>query len=64
MEVIVDRIEGEYAVVEIDIFNITKIPMVLIPNAKEGDTICIEVLHNDEDRKETIQNLMNSAFED
>lgn len=64
MEVIVDRIEGEYAVVEIDIFNITKIPMVLIPNAKEGDTIYIEVLHNDEDRKETIQNLMNSAFED
>ena len=43
MEVIVDRFEGDYAVVEIAIGKCVNIPRVLVPDAKEGDIIKIEI---------------------
>lgn len=65
MKVIIDRFEGDYAVVEIDKETIVKMPKVLVPSAKENDIIIIEV-----DKKETakrkkhIQKLMDNVFED
>lgn len=65
MKVIIDRFEGEYAVVEIAIGKFVNIPKILIPNANEGDVIKIEVDKNEtEKRKKHIQDLMNNVFKD
>lgn len=41
MQVIIDRFEGNLAVVEIEKNKFAKIPDALIPDAKEGDTVKI-----------------------
>ena len=65
MKVIIDRFERDYAVVEIEIGKCVNIPKILIPNAKEGDIIKIEIEKKEtEERKKHIQNLMNDVFED
>lgn len=65
MKVIIDRFEGDYAVVEIEIGNCVNIPKILIPNAKEGDVIKIEIDKKETlERKKHIQELMNNVFED
>ena len=43
MEIIIDRFEGEYAVVEITKGKMVNMPKVLVPDAKEGDVIKIIV---------------------
>ena len=64
MEVIVDRFEGDYAVVEIAIGKCVNIPRVLVPDAKEGDIIKIEIEKKEaEKRKIYIKDLMNNVFE-
>ena len=64
MEVIVDRFEGDYAVVEIAIGKCVNIPIVLVPDAKEGDIIKIEIEKKEtEERKKYIKDLMNNVFE-
>ncbi len=64
MEVIVDRIEGDYAVVEIEKGNMSNLPLELVPNVKEGDIVTITINKGKtEDRKKTIEKLMNSVFE-
>ena len=63
-EVIVDRFEGDYAVVEIAIGKCVNIPRVLVPDAKEGDIIKIEIEKKEtEERKKYIKDLMNNVFE-
>lgn len=65
MEVIIDRFEGEYAIVELDIGIFCELPKVLVPNAKEGDVISITINNTKtNERKEKITNLMNNLFED
>lgn len=65
MKVIIDRFEGEYAVVEIETGKCINIPKILLPNAKEGDVIKIEIDNEEtKQRKKHIQDLMNSVFED
>lgn len=65
MEVTIDRFEGDYAVVEIDVGEFVSIPKVLVPDAKEGDIIEIRInKEKTEHQKEKITNLMNSLFED
>ena len=65
MKVIIDRFEGDYAVVEIEIGKCVNIPKILIPNAKEGDVIKIEIDKKETfERKKHIQKLMNNVFED
>lgn len=65
MKVIIDRFEGNYAVVEIEIGKCVNIPKILIPDAKEGDVIKIEIDKKETlDRKKHIQELMDSIFED
>ena len=64
MDVIVDRIEGDYAIVEIEKGNMSNLPLDLVPNVKEGDIVTITVNKDKtEDRKKTIEELMNSVFE-
>lgn len=65
MEVIIDRFEGEYAIVELNLGQFVQIPSVLVPKAKEGDVIKITVdKEASQKRKENIQNLVNNLFED
>jgi hypothetical protein len=65
MQVIIDRFEGEYAVVEMDLGQYTNIPKILLPNTKEGDVVKIEIDKSEtEQRKKNIQELMNNIFED
>ena len=43
MDVIVDRVEGDYAVVEIDKGKMCNLPIELVPNVKEGDVVTITI---------------------
>ena len=46
MDVIVDRIEGDYAVVEIEKGKMCNLPLVFVPNVKEGDVVTTSGLGN------------------
>lgn len=65
MKVIIDRFEGEYAIVEIEIGNFVNIPKILLPNAKEGDVVKIEIDKNETElQRKKIENLMEKVFKD
>ncbi len=65
MKVIIDRFEGNYAVVEIDVGKCVELPKVLVPNAKEGDVIEIEINKKEtQKRKKHIQKLIDDMFEE
>ena len=60
MDVIVDRIEGDYAVVEIDKGKMCNLPLELVPNIKEGDVVTITINKDKtEARKKTIEEILN-----
>lgn len=61
----IDRIEGNYLIVELENGKIINLPKELIPNAKENDIYTI-TLNNDEmkKRKNNINNLINDLFID
>ena len=68
---IVDRIEGDKAVLECENGNMVNLELKALPkNIKEGDVIYFQdnfyFLYSDKKkaRKEKIKNLMNSLFED
>lgn len=65
MRVIVDRFEGEFAVVEMQDKTQVNMPKILLPqHTKEGDMIDI-ILNNEatEKKKETISKLMGEVWE-
>ena len=65
MKVIIDRFEGDYAVVEIEVGKCVNLPKVLVPNSKEGDVINIEIdTIETNNRKNKINDLMKNLFED
>lgn len=65
MKVIIDRFEGDYAVVEIEIGKFVLLPKELVPDAKEGDVVLITVDRKaTQKRKEKVKNLMNQLFVD
>ena len=65
MEVIIDRFEGEYAVVELNKGVFVNLPKVLVPDAKENDVIQITVNKKKTNkRKEHIASLMDNLFQD
>ncbi len=65
MEVIIDRFEGEYAVVEITKGKMVNMPKVLVPDAKEGDVIKIIVdKEATKKRQEHVKDLVNDLFID
>ena len=64
MKIIIDRFEGDYAVVEINKQKFVNIPKVLLKNAKEGDIISINIEKSEtEKQKSKIENLMEDLFE-
>ena len=63
MKFTVDRIEGEFAVLEKDIGRYVQIPVELIPDACEGDIIDISVCKDDAGlRKKRIKDLHDKLF--
>lgn len=64
MKIIIDRFEGDYAIVEINKQKFVNIPKVLLKNAKEGDIISINIEKSEtEKQKSKIENLMEDLFE-
>ena len=66
LKVVIDRFEGEYALVEDENKNIKNMPKCLLPeNAKEGSVIKIEL---DEDetkrRNKDVKSLFDSIFKE
>ncbi len=66
MKVIIDRFEGQYAVVEMDSGDLVSVPRVILPNlADEGDIITIEIDEEATDqRRRRIEEMMNNLLED
>ena len=63
MKVIIDRIENDLYVVEMVDGIVGKISKNVIPNAKEGDVVEINILKKDtNDRKVSIKKLMDDVF--
>lgn len=65
MKVIIDRFEGDYAVVELENRNMADLPQILVPlEAKEGDTLEI-IIDQDETRrrKKKIERLTEGLWE-
>ncbi len=65
MRVIIDRFEGDFAVVETENGAFVNLPKCLVPDAKEGDVISITIDHAEtEKREEKINHLMDKLFKD
>jgi len=65
VKVIIDRFEGDYAVVELPDMTMVDMPRSLIPEgAKEGDVLVIGIDPDETDkRKERIKKLMDDLWE-
>ena len=62
-KVIIDRIEGEYAVVEDENGNPLTVPCALFKGAREGDVFGISLLREETDaRRARIQKKMDRLF--
>ena len=66
MEFVIDRFEGDFAIVELTDGKTVELPKVVLPDgAKEGDTVKVII---DADKtaqsKKEIENLMNDVWED
>ena len=65
MEVIVDRIEGDYLVLELENKKTINVPKILMPNAVEGDIIDININYVKRAKRENeINKLKNKLFID
>ena len=65
MQVIIDRFEGEFAVVETEQGGFADLPRVLVPEAKEGDVVNITVDPvATAKRKQAVEELMKDLFSD
>ena len=65
MEVIVDRIEGDYLVLELETKKVVNVPKILIPNAVEGDIIDVNINYAKRAKRESeIDKLKNKLFID
>lgn len=64
MKVIIDRFEGEFAVVELPDGNMANMPKCLLEKASEGDVVDISVDEGEtEKRKKRVSSLMNDLFQ-
>ena len=60
IQVIIDRFEGNFAVVELPNKEMLDVPIALFPDAKQGDVIDININHDETDkRKKNIDDLFN-----
>ena len=63
MKVTIDRFEGFYAVCEIEKGRFANLPIALVPGAKEGDIVSIEILREESDeKKEKLKSRLNGLF--
>lgn len=63
MQVIIDKFEGDFAVVELPDKTTVNLPKVLIPEADEGDVLDISVNKKEtEERTKTIRSLMKDVW--
>lgn len=64
MRVIIDRFEGDFAVVELSDGKFVNLPKVLVDGAQEGDVIDISINKREtEKRKSDTLDLMSHLFE-
>ena len=65
MEVIIDRFEGDFAIVELDNREMIDLPKKLVPDdAREGDILEIKVNKEEtQNRKERIEKLCEDLWE-
>ena len=64
MKVIIDRFEGESAVVEIEKGKFSTISKELLEGAKEGDIIDISICHEEtKEKEEKVKSLLEELFE-
>ena len=64
MKLIIDRFEGDFALVETEDKLMVNLPISLIPGAKEGDVISIIIDEEEtQKRKDNIQKLMDELWE-
>jgi hypothetical protein len=65
MKVIIDRFEGDFAVVELEDRSMVNMPRQLLPDgAKEGDILAIEIDKGETaSRKKRISKLMDNLWE-
>lgn len=65
MKGIIDRIEGEYAVLEWEDGQMVNLPRLLVPTAKEGDVVDISIDQEEtKARKKRVQKLMDNLFQE
>ena len=65
MRVVIDRFEGEYAVVELPDRTMVNIPSALLDGAREGDVVEIRIdLKETEKRRAEIQGWMEEVWND
>jgi len=63
MQVIIDRFEGECAVVELPDRMMVNVPRILLPEAEDGDVINISIdVAATEDRKVAVKKLMDEVW--
>ncbi len=64
MKFIIDRFEGDFAVVQLQSGKMCNIPKILIPDANEGDVIDIHIDKEEtQKRKDNISKKFNSLFD-
>ena len=64
MKVIIDRFEGEFAILEIETGKFANMPRILLPeDAAEGDVVNISIDRDETDaRAKKIEGMMNRLF--
>lgn len=65
MQVVIDRFEENMAVVELADGSMAHLPRVLVPAAREGDIVNIEIDADAREKRESaVEELMNELFSD
>lgn len=65
MQIIIDRFEGDFAVVELSDGKFINVPKELLSFAKEGDVVDILVnVTKTSERKKEVDDLINELFKD
>lgn len=66
MKIIIDRFEGEFAIVELENKKMVNLPILCVPTgAKEGTVLMIDIDNVEtEKRQERITELMNNIWKD
>ena len=65
MKLIIDRVEGEWLVAQMPDGDMVQLPRKLLPEAKDGDVVVIEIDPSERAKREqAVQQLMSELFFD